>query len=132
MPIGLLYEELTEKILHTCFDVSNELGAGFLESVYQNALIIALSQVGLNAQAQVPINVSFRNQVVGQFFADVLVDDKVLVELKAVSGLRPEHQAQVLNYLHASQIEVGLLVNFGRPRIEYQRLDKPIRTTKNK
>jgi GxxExxY protein len=128
MPIGLLHEEITEKILHACFEVSNELGVGFLELVYQNALIIALNQLGLRTQSQVPISVSFRGQVVGQFYADLLVEGKVLVELKAMTALRSEHQAQVLNYLYASPIDVGLLVNFGRPKLEYKRLDKPRRT----
>jgi len=104
--------------------VSNELGAGFLESVYQNALMLALRQKGLEVQAQVPLTVGFRGEEVGHFFADILVEDKVIVELKAVSTLVPEHQAQVINYLKASNLEVGLLVNFGKPRIEIKRLHK--------
>jgi len=120
----LIHEELTAKIIEACFEVSNELGAGFLESVYQNALVVALKQKGLQARMQVPLTVKFRAVEVGQFFADILVEDKVIVELKAVSALTPEHQAQVINYLKASEIEVGLLVNFGRPRIEMKRLHK--------
>jgi GxxExxY protein len=120
----LLHEELTQKILEACFEVSNELGAGFLESVYQNALLIALQQKELKAQSQFPLTVIFREQVVGKFYADVLVEDKVIIELKAVAALVPEHQAQVINYLKATGIDVGLLVNFGRPKIEYKRLHK--------
>jgi len=120
----LLHKELTQKILKACFEVSNELGAGFLESVYQNALLIALQQKELKAQSQFPLTVIFREQVVGKFYADVLVEDKVIIELKAVAALVPEHQAQVINYLKATGIDVGLLVDFGRPKIEYKRLHK--------
>lgn len=119
----MLYQELTGKILEACFEVSNELGAGFLESVYQNALLIALKQKGLNVQAQFPLAVTFRGEPVGQFYADILVDSKVIVELKAISALSGEHQAQVLNYLKGTGIEVGLLINFGRPKLEYKRLE---------
>jgi GxxExxY protein len=122
---AFLYEELTKTILGACFEVSNELGAGFLESVYQNALLIVLQQKGLKVQPQFPLNVKFRGQVVGQFYADLLVEDQVIVELKAVTALTPVHQAQVINYLKGTGIEVGLLVNFGRPKIEYRRLHKP-------
>ena len=120
----MLYEELTHKILEACFEVSKEMGAGFLESVYHKSLLIALQQKGLKAQSQVPLVVKFRGEVVGEFYADVLVEDKVIVELKAVTALAPEHKAQVINYLKATEIEVGLLVNFGRPKIEYCRLHK--------
>jgi GxxExxY protein len=115
-------EELTGEILGACFEVSKELGAGFLESVYANALLIALCQKGLAVIAQAPLKVTFRGAVVGDFYADLLVENKVIVELKAVSALGPEHQAQVINYLKATGIEIGLLVNFGRPRLEYRRL----------
>lgn len=121
---SFLYEELTGQIIEACFEVSNELGTGFLESVYQKALLIALKDKKLKAQIEFPINVTFRSQVVGQFYADILVDDKVIVELKAVTALSPEHQAQVINYLKATNIEVGLLINFGRPKIEIKRLHK--------
>jgi len=121
----LLHKEVTGRILEACFEVSNELGAGFLESVYQNALLIALQQKGLQAQPQFPLAVSFRGRVVGQFYADILVEDKVILELKAVTALSPAHQAQVINYVKATGIAVGLLVNFGRPKIEYRRLHRP-------
>ena len=120
--MALLYEELTAKILEACFEVSNELGAGFLESVYQKALLIALRDKDLKAQAQYPLQVTFRGESVGEFYADILVEGKVIVELKAVTALAPEHQAQVINYLKATGIEVGLLINFGRPKLEYRRL----------
>ena len=124
MNTRFLHEELTGKIIETIYEVGHELGADFLESVYHNALVIALRQKGLKAQSQHPVNVLFRGEVVGQFIADVLVEDKVIVELKAVTALVPEHQAQVINYLKATGIDVGLLVNFGRPRIDIKRLHK--------
>ena len=120
----LLYEDLTGKILEACFQVSNELGAGFLESVYHKALIIALRQKGLQVRSEVPVSVTFRGQNVGEFYADLLVEEKVIVELKAVSALAKEHIAQVINYLYASGMDVGLLVNFGTPKMEYRRLER--------
>ncbi|MBI3942208.1 MAG: GxxExxY protein [Chloroflexi bacterium] len=120
-----LYEELSGKILETCFEVSNELGNGFLESVYHRATLIALHQKGLDAQSQVSLAVYFRSEVVGEFVADILVEDKIILELKAIFALASEHQAQVINYLKATGIEVGLLVNFGRPRLEWKRLRNP-------
>ncbi len=121
-----LHEELTREIIEACFEVSNELGAGFLESVYEKALLLALEQKGLRAKAQVPLDVCFRGVVVGAFFVDILVESKVIIELKAVKSLLPEHQAQVINYLQATNWEVGLLVNFGTPRLEHKRLHRPI------
>jgi GxxExxY protein len=122
--MAFLHEELTGKILEACFEVSNELGSGFLESVYEKALLIALRDKGLAARPRVPIAVMFRDHNVGDFEADILVEDKVIVELKAVSALAPQHQAQVINYLKATGIEVGLLINFGPPKIEYRRLHR--------
>lgn len=115
---------MTGKILEASFEVSRELGAGFLESVYEKALLVALKQKGLNAVCQVPLRVKFRGVIVGEFYADILVEEKVLVELKAVSRTLPEHKAQVINYLKATGIEVGLLINFGNAKLEYNRLHK--------
>ena len=120
----MILEELTGKILEACFEVANELGHGFVESVYVKALIIALRQKGLSVQSEVALQVMFRGQVVGDFYADLMVEQRVLVELKAAKVLLPEHQAQVINYLKATGIEVGLLVNFGTPKIEFKRLHK--------
>ncbi|MDW8241532.1 MAG: GxxExxY protein, partial [Acidobacteriota bacterium] len=115
-------KELTEKIIAACIEVSNELGSGFLESVYERALLIALAEKGLTAQAQVPLQVVFRGHVVGEFYADILVERRVVIELKAAKALTSEHEAQLLNYLKATGIKVGLLVNFGKPRLEWRRL----------
>jgi GxxExxY protein len=119
------HEEVTGKILECCFEVAKELGSGFLESVYEKALMVALSQKGLQVAAQVPIKVTFRGVIVGDFFADLVVAEAVLVEIKAVSQTLPVHKAQVINYLNATGMNVGLLVNFGTPRIEYFRLRRP-------
>ena len=118
----LPYQDTTHKIIGCCFEVINELGTGFLESVYEKALFIALQEKGLNAEEQVPLNVFFREYNVGHFIADIVVDKAVLLEIKAVKNLLPEHQAQVINYLNATGLEVGLLINFGSAKLEYKRL----------
>jgi GxxExxY protein len=118
----MIQDELTGKILEACFEVSNELGAGFLESVYERALFVALRQKNLNGVCQYPLKVKFRNVIVGEYYADILVEDKVLLELKAVTRILPEHKAQVINYLKATGIKTGLLINFGTPKLEYYRL----------
>ncbi|MEQ1921395.1 MAG: GxxExxY protein [Pyrinomonadaceae bacterium] len=116
------HEELTSAILECCFEVSNELGAGFLESVYEKALVVALSQKGLEVVAQTALKIKFRNVIVGDFYADLIVNKKVLIELKTVNRILSEHKAQAINYLNATGIEVGLLVNFANPKLEYYRL----------
>lgn len=119
----MLHEDLTGKILEGCFEVSKELGTGFIESVYEKALIVALSQKGLKIENQVPLKVKFRGVIVGNFYADLLVEDKVIIGLKAVNTLINEHFAQILNYLKATEIEVGLIVNFGKSKLEYRRFN---------
>jgi len=120
----LKYGEITKVIIGCAFDVINELGAGFLESVYERALLIALREKGLSAKSQYPIKVMFRGECVGDFFADMLIDNKIIIELKAVKTIIPEHQAQIINYLNATGIEVGLLINFGKPKLEYKRFTR--------
>jgi GxxExxY protein len=120
----MLYEDLTGKALEACFEVMRELGAGFLESVYEKALLIALQQKGMSAKAQFPLAVKFRGHVVGEFYADVLLEDKIIIELKAVRALTPEHHAQLINYLHATGIDIGLLINFGNPKLEFRRFHR--------
>lgn len=122
----MLYGEMTESILGACFEVMNELGAGFLESVYEKALLIVLRKRGLVARSQVPISVMFQGEKVGEFFADILVEGKIIIELKAAKAIAPEHQAQLINYLKATGIEVGLLVNFGPTKLEYRRFHRGI------
>jgi len=113
--------ELTEQIIGTFYDVYNELGYGFLESVYEAALVIALQQVGLRVERQVPVPVWFRQHRIGEFRADILVEEKVLIELNCARTLDPAHEAQLLHYLKATEIEIGLLVNFGE-RPQFRRL----------
>jgi GxxExxY protein len=117
----LLQEELTGQILSAFYSVYRELGGGFTESVYEAALARELRRLGLKADCQVPITVHYKNRPVGIFRADILVEDLVLLELKARSDLFPVHEAQLLNFLRATPIEVGLLLNFG-PRPEFKRL----------
>lgn len=109
----LKHKDLTEKILHTFYDVYNELGHGFLEKVYQNAMYFALQDIGLEVHAQQRIKVYFRGREVGDYFADLVVNDLVILELKATSILIEKHEVQLVNYLKATPIEVGLLLNFG-------------------
>lgn len=111
-------------MLGQAFEVMNELGAGFLESVYEKALALALRQLGLNVETQKPISVYFRSSVVGEFFADLLVERKILIELKAIKALASIHHTQIINYLNATKIQVGLLMNFGNPRLEYKRFTR--------
>ena len=107
------YKDLTEKVIKGFYEVYNELGAGFLESVYENALAIVLENYSLRVDQQFPIPVKFRGKIIGDFKADILVDNKVIVELKAVKRIIDAHKSQLINYLKASDIEVGLLLNFG-------------------
>ena len=115
------YSELTQKIIGVFYEVYNELGPGFLESVYQKSLALALESAGLTTYSRVDIPVWFRGHQVGQFQGDLLVEKCVLLELKAARALDSSHQAQLLNYLRATGIEVGLLLNFG-PKPEFKRL----------
>ncbi|MFA5263716.1 MAG: GxxExxY protein [Opitutaceae bacterium] len=117
------YEELTGKILAVAFEVSNELGAGFLESIYENALMHCLLEDGFAAENQKPLEVWFRKKLVGEFYADIVVNNDVILELKAVKKLAPEHEAQLLNYLKATGKPVGILLNFGQSRLEYRRYE---------
>ena len=116
----MLHEKLTGAIIGCAFEVINELGSGFLESVYEKAMMIALSDAGLSVQSQKSVRVLFRGKPVGDFFADLVVEEKVIVELKSVKALIPEHEAQTINYLNATDIEVGLLINFGKPKLEFR------------
>lgn len=127
----LKHKEITEKILQAFYEVYNELGSGFLESVYEYALSIVLTGYGLHVERQKEISVHFRGHNIGEFRADMVVNEKVLVELKAVRSLDPVHEAQLINYLKATEIEVGLLLNFGgKPqfkRFAYDNQRKTIR-----
>ena len=133
MNTDLKHGSLTDQILRVFYDVYNELGHGFLESVYHRSLVLALETAGLKVCSRVAIPVWFRGQQVGHFEADVLVENCVLLELKAARTLDASHRAQVMNYLRATEIEVGLLLNFGEKpefkRVVFDNLKKqrPIR-----
>lgn len=109
----MLHKQLTNKIIAAFYKVYNTLGYGFLEKVYENALAHELRQQGLDVRQQMPIKVYYDGQVVGEYVADLCVEGCVIVEIKAAESLCPEHEAQLLNYLRATEIEVGLLCNFG-------------------
>ncbi len=114
------YAELTEKVIQAFYTVYNRLGYGFSEKVYLNALALELVKLGLQVELQKQIEVYYDGQVVGEYFADMVVNGVVIVELKAVQRLLNEHEAQLLNYLKATRIEVGLLLNFG-PKPDFKR-----------
>jgi GxxExxY protein len=120
-PTGLKHSELTDKIIGLFYDVYNELGHGFLESTYAEALMVALQDSGLIAAREVPVPVWFRGRKVGQYYADLIVEGVVPLELKAARTLESAHEAQLLHYLRATEIEVGLLLNFG-VRPQFRRL----------
>jgi GxxExxY protein len=114
-----LHSETTEKIIKAYYKVYNTLGYGFLEKVYEKAMMIELKKVGLHAERQVSIKVYYEGEMVGDYYADIIVVNKVIVELKASEALCVEDEAQLLNYLKATEIEVGLLLNFGiKPQLK--------------
>ena len=115
------HEDLTRRIIGVFFEVYNELGFGFLESVYREAMAIALRATGLCVDKEFALKARFRGQVIGEFRADLVVNGSVLIELKATRSLEPCHEAQTLNYLRAGVLEVALLLNFG-PRAQFKRL----------
>lgn len=116
------HEAITEVVLISAFEVSNTLGCGFLEKVYERALVIELRSRGLKACGRVPLAVMYKGQNVGDYFADILVEDVVAVELKCAERLGNEHIAQCMNYLTASGLSVCLLMNFQRARLEWKRI----------
>ncbi len=120
------YKEITEKIIGCAYIVYNKMGFGFLESVYEKCLLIELCKAGLKAESQQAITVYYENQVVGDFVADIVVEDSVILELKSVRRLAKVHEAQLVNYLVATGKEVGLLLNFGEEKVEVKRKIKEL------
>lgn len=108
-----LHSDITEQIIKAAHNVHNALGYGFLEKVYHNAMLIELQVIGLPAVSEKQISVLYANKIVGEYFADIVVSDKVIVEIKAVEAISPVHEVQLVNYLKATNIDVGLLLNFG-------------------
>ena len=111
-----------ESVVGAAYEVSNTLGAGFLEKLYERALINELTLRGLQTQAQVPYPVSYKGQIVGEYVADLLVDARLIVELKCVDRFAPMHLARCLSYLHASSLPVALLINFQHPKVQWRRI----------
>jgi len=120
-PVGLKHCDLTDRIIGVFYDLYNELGHGFLESTYSEAMALALTESGLANAREVPVPVWFRGRKVGQYFADLVVESPVLLELKVSRTLESAHEAQLVHYLKSTEIEVGLLFNFG-PRPQFRRL----------
>jgi GxxExxY protein len=113
---------VSEKIIGCAFTVSNTLGCGFLEKIYENAMAIECIKQGLKVNQQKGIEVTYDNQTVGEYFADLIIEDCVIVELKAQKNLDEIHMAQIMNYLKATKLKLGLLINFGKPRVEFKRV----------
>jgi len=119
---GHRFDKTTEKIIGCAYRVGNKLGVGFLEKVYENALKIELTKEGLDVVQQSPIQVTYDGQLIGEYVADLLVAEKVIVEIKAVKRWDDIHMAQCLNYLKATGLEACLLINFGKPKVEVKRI----------
>ena len=114
-------DPLTGKIIAAAYEVYNTLGFGYLEKVYENSMVIELRKQGLAAAQQSPLTVFYNEQIVGDFYADLVVDNRVIVELKSVTRIAPEHETQLVNYLAATKQDVGLLINFGHEGVEVKR-----------
>jgi GxxExxY protein len=117
-----LHGEITKEILGAAFAVQKELGYGFLEKVYENSMVIELQQRGMQVRQQVPIDAFYKDHMVGHYIADLFVADSVIVELKAERTYNSRHEAQLLHYLKATRVNVGMLLNFGELKCEYKRL----------
>lgn len=117
----MLHSELTEKIIACAYTVYNKMGYGYLESVYENCMLIELADVGLNVEAQKRLKVLYKGQIVGDFIADVIVNDTVIVELKSVSRIIKAHEVQLVNYLVSTNKPVGLILNFAKDKLEVKR-----------
>jgi len=118
----LVHEDITREIIGAAMEVHRTLGVGFLEKVYENALVFELSARGMTAESQKPVSVHYKGRIVGEYFADIVVADRVILELKVAATLTEAHEAQMLNYLRATGLRVGLVLNFGAPRLEWKRL----------
>jgi GxxExxY protein len=120
--VELIHKEITSQIISASFEVSNCLGTGFLEKVYENALKIELELRGLKVITQQPVMVLYKSNQVGLYQTDIIVEDKVIVEVKSTERIAIIHTAQVINYLKATGLEVGLIINFGNPKVEFERV----------
>jgi GxxExxY protein len=122
------HEDLTEKIIGCAYKVYNAMGYGYLESVYEKCFMIELNKEGLSAESQIPVKVFYEGENVGDYIADVIVEDMIIIELKSVSHIVKAHEVQLVNYLTATGIEIGLIINFGPQHVEIKRKLKTIST----
>lgn len=120
----ILYKDLSYKIIGLSMEVYNKLGYGFLEKVYENSLMILFKREGMQAEQQVPIKVYFDGKVVGNYVADILIENKIILELKSVERIINVHKAQVLNYLTATGVHLGIILNFGKEELTFERFVK--------
>lgn len=118
----LIHKELSYKIMNSVMDVHNKLGAGFLEKVYENAIVVKLKKDGIKVTQQAPFKVHFEEEIIGEYYADILVEDKIILEVKCVDKIIDIHRAQVINYLKATGMKLGIIVNFAKPKLEYERI----------
>lgn len=118
----ILYKDLTNKIFESAFKVHNTLGCGLLEKLYENALKVELKYNNINVESQKKYNVYYRNKNIGLYYTDLVVNNKVIVEIKTVEKISEIHQAQLLNYLRISKLKVGLIFNFSKPKLQYKRM----------
>jgi GxxExxY protein len=118
----IVHKKLSYKIVGLAMQVHNELGSGFLEKVYENALMVLFQKDGIGASQQSPISITFHGQIIGDYFADIVVEDRIILELKAQDRIAEIHKAQTLNYLKATKFRLAYLINFGKHRLEYERL----------
>lgn len=117
----IVYKDLSFKIIGLAMEVHNELGSGFLEEVYENALMVLFRREGIPAKQQLPITVYFKEEVVGEYTADIMVENKIILELKAVDRIIDAHRAQILHYLKATRYKLAILINFGKEKLESER-----------
>lgn len=118
----ILHKDLSYRVVGSAMQVHNKLGYGFLEKVYENALMVLFRCEGIQAKQQAPITVYFEGEVVGDYYADILVEDEIILELKSSEGIIDAHRAQILNYLKATKVRLAIILNFGKETLEYERI----------
>ena len=117
----LIFKEESKHIMDSAYEVYNTLGSGFLEKVYENSLVVCLKEQSLDVKQQYPINVYFKDNIVGEYYEDIIVNDNIIIELKAVKKLKSIHEAQIINYLKATKFKLGTLINFSKDKFIHKR-----------
>jgi len=118
----ILHKDLSYKIVGLAMQIHSELGFGFLEKVYENSMMVLFHRENIMAKQQAPVSVSFEGEIVGDYYADILIEDKIILELKAIEKITDAHKAQALNYLKAIGLKLAIIINFGKQRLEYERI----------